>query len=426
MVRVRIAPSPTGIPHIGNTRTALFNYLFAKHNKGKFIVRIEDTDRARIVPGAEEAIYEILEWLELKWDGEPYKQSEHLDEYREHADILLGKGLAYPDGSAIRFKMPKDGETSWDDLIGNKKIVFKNETQEDFIVIKSDGFPTYNFANVIDDHLMAITDVIRGEEFISSTPKHIQLYNAFDWKHPNFAHLPIVLGSDRAKLSKRHGAESILDYREKGYLKDALLNYMALLGWRFAGQMEDEERTPHVFPEREIMSLDLMIRFFELKDVNTASPIFDLQKLTWMNGEYIRMMTTRTLKNTLTDFYRDDLRITSILKGNSETVGLILGLAKTRMKTLSEFKDLVISKKAKLSPREKNIARITYEKFSSIENWNKEAILNSIREVLKENKIRGSVLYKIITGFEKGLPLPESLEIIGKKKTLEKIKSVID
>ena len=421
MVRVRIAPSPTGIPHIGNTRTALFNYLFARHNKGKFIVRIEDTDRARIVPGATKAIFEILTWLGLFWD-EKYIQSERKKIYEEHVNKLLDKGFAYRDEGAVRFRMPKTGETSWGDLIGGKHISFKNELQEDFIILKSDGFPTYNFANVIDDHLMEITDVIRGEEFISSTPKHIKLYEAFKWKHPNFAHLPIVLGSDRTKLSKRHGAESILDYREKGYLKDALLNYMALLGWRFAGQMEDEEKTPHVFPEREIMSLDFMIRFFELKDVNTASPIFDLQKLTWMNGGYIRMMDNQTLKSTLTDFYKEDLDITTFMKGDSKAVDLILDLAKTRMKTLKEFKDLVISKKTKLSTDEKNIARITYEKFSSIESWNKEAILNSIREVLQENKIKGSVLYKIITGFETGLPLPESLEILGKEKTLGRIK----
>ena len=425
MVRVRIAPSPTGVPHIGNTRTALFNFLFAKHNKGKFIVRIEDTDQARIVPGAREAIFEILDWLGLSWDEE-YIQSERKNIYKEHTEKLLKKGFAYKDEGAVRFKVPRNREISWIDAIGNKKISFKTDVVEDFVILKSDGFPTYHLANVVDDYLMEISHVIRGDEWISSTPKHILLYEAFGWKLPVFAHLPVILGPDKTKLSKRHGAKSVLDYKKEGYLKEALLNYMALLGWRFAGQTENKEGTPHIFPEREIMSLGLMIRFFELKDVNTASPVFDLQKLTWMNGEYIRMIDNQTLKSALADFYKEDKEVTSFIKANSKTLDPILDLAKTRMKTLKDFKDLVISKKAKLSPRERNIAKATYEKFSSIESWNKEAILNNMKKVLQENKIKGNVLYKIITGFDTGLPLPESLEILGKEKTLDKIKSAIN
>lgn len=422
MVRVRIAPSPTGIPHIGNTRTALFNYLFAKHSKGKFILRIEDTDRARTVSGAEEAIYEILEWLELKWDGKPYKQSGHLDEYKKHADILLKKGLAYPDGEAIRFKMPKVGETAWDDLIGKKHISFKNDTQEDFIILKSDKFPTYNFANVIDDHLMKITDVIRGEEFISSTPKHIALYKAFGWTHPNFAHLPIILSTDRSKLSKRHGAESVLDYRKRGYLKEALLNFMALLGWSGPKGARLLDRRGQ---EKEIFSITEMVKLFHLKDVNTASPIFDVKKLDWINGEYIRMMDDKSLQTSLADFYRDDAEVYNFLKKDSKNLAFIVGIAKTRMKTLREFKNLVIPKTPELTPSEKNIAKELSKKFSSIEKWNKETILRCMKETLCEQKAKGNILYKIVTGFESGLPLPETLEILGKEKTLERIKSAI-
>jgi len=412
MVRVRIAPSPTGIPHIGNTRTAYFNYLFAKHNKGKFIVRIEDTDRARLVIGAEKAIYEILQWLGIIWD-EKYKQSERVEIYKKHAEQLLEKDLAYKDGEAIRFKMPKVGETAWDDLIGKKHISFKNETQEDFVILKSDGFPTYNFANVIDDHLMEITDVIRGEEFISSTPKHIQLYKAFGWVHPNFAHLPIILGPDKTKLSKRHGAKSVLDLRNDGYLKEALLNFMGLLGWSHP-------------KEKELISLSEFIDAFDLKDVGTVAPVFDLQKLTWMNGEYIRMMDDKTLKTILTDFYKDDKEMMSFIKDNAKAMDLILGLAKTRMKTLREFENLVVYKAPELSTDEKNIAKSLLENFSAIKNWNKATILAGMKEVLKENKIKGNILYKIITGFETGLPLPESLEILGKQKTLGRIKSAIN
>ncbi|OGH30382.1 MAG: hypothetical protein A3B41_00990 [Candidatus Levybacteria bacterium RIFCSPLOWO2_01_FULL_37_26] len=410
MVRVRIAPSPTGIPHIGNTRTALFNFLFARHNKGKFIVRIEDTDRARLVPESEEAIYEILKWLGLTWD-EKYKQSERVEIYKKHAQQLLKKDLAYKDENAIRFKMSKTGETSWDDLIGEKHISFKNETQEDFIIIKSDGFPTYNFANVIDDHLMEISHVIRGEEFISSTPKHIHLYQSFGWKHPFFAHLPIVLGPDKTKLSKRHGAKSVLDYRNDGYLKEALLNFMVFLGWNPGGN-------------KEIMDINEMTKLFDLNGINAASPIFDVRKLEWMNGEYIRIMDNQTLKSKLVDFYKEDKDVLSFMEGDPKTIDFIVGLAKTRMKMLKEFKDLVISKIPKLLPHEKNIAKSLYEKFSVINNWNKEKILSIMKEVLSTYKIKGNILYKIVTGFETGLPLPESLEILGKEKVLARLKKV--
>jgi len=411
MIRVRIAPSPTGIPHIGNTRTALFNFLFAKHNNGKFIVRIEDTDQARIVPGAREAIFDILEWLGLSWD-EDYIQSERKNIYKEHAEKLLDKGSAYKEEGAVRFKVPQNREISWIDAIGNKKISFKTNILEDFVILKSDGFPTYHLANVVDDYLMEISHVIRGDEWISSTPKHILLYEAFGWKLPVFAHLPVILGPDKTKLSKRHGAKSVLDYKKEGYLKEALLNFMGLLGWNPGG-------------DKEIMDIQEMVKLFDLKDVNTNSPIFDIKKLDWVNGEYIRMMDNQTLKSTLADFYKDNSEVTAFIKGDFKIVDLIINLAKTRMKTLIDFKNLVISKVPKLSADEKNIANSLSEKFSAINSWNKETILAGMKEILQTKKIKGNILYKIIVGFESGLPLPESLEILGKEKTLDKIKSAI-
>ncbi len=406
MVRVRIAPSPTGIPHIGNTRTALFNYLFAKHTKGKFIVRIEDTDQSRIVPGAKEAIFEILNWLGILWDEE-YTQSERKDIYKEHVEILLKKGSAYEDEGAVRFKVPANREISWTDAIGNKKISFKTDVIEDFVILKSDGFPTYHLANVVDDHLMNISHVIRGDEWISSTPKHILLYRAFGWDLPIFAHLPVILGPDKTKLSKRHGAKSVLGLKQDGYLKEALLNFMALLGWSHP-------------KGKEILSLRELIEVFELKDVGTVAPIFDLQKLTWMNGEYIRQTQNSKLKTQIADFYKDDKEVLDVV--SEKNADKILDLAKTRIKTLGEFRNLVISKTPKLSREEEIIAKTLWEKFSEIKNWNKEAILSVMKEVLTQHKAKGSVLYKITTGFEKGLPLPESLEILGKEKTLERIK----
>ena len=408
MVRVRIAPSPTGIPHIGNTRTALFNYLFAKHNKGKFIIRIEDTDQTRIVKGAKKAIFEIPDWLGLLWDEE-YTQSERKNIYKKHAGELLKKGLAYEDEGAVRFKIPTNREISWADAIGDKKITFKTDVIEPFVILKSDGFPTYHLANVVDDHLMNITHVIRGDEWISSTPKHILLYEAFGWELPVFAHLPVILGSDKTKLSKRHGAKSVLDYKKEGYLKEALLNFMAFLGWNPGG-------------DKEIMDIQEMIKLFDLKDVNTASPIFDIKKLEWINGEYIRKSQILDLKSQISDFYKDDKEILKVI--SEKDADKIIELAKTRMKTLAEFRNLVIPGKTTLSSSEKNISKDLIDELKALDKWSKDKILEVMKKIIEENKIKGNILYKIITGYESGLPLPESLEILGKEKTLGKIKKV--
>lgn len=408
MVRVRIAPSPTGIPHIGNTRTALFNYLFAKHNKGEFILRIEDTDRARLVPESEEAILEILKWLELSWDGQVEKQSNRLEIYKEHASTLLKKDVAYEDEGAIRFKMPTTGTTEWVDAIGNKKVSFENKDQEDFVMIKSDGYPTYNFASVVDDHLMQITHVIRGQEFISSTPKHIQLYKTFNWDLPIFAHLPIILGSDHQKLSKRHGAKSALDYRDDGYLKEALINYMVLLGWS-PGK------------DKEIMAMEEMISLFDLNDINSANPIFDPQKLLWMNGEYIRQLSVDELSLKL------KVQSSKLSEMDDDMLDKFVQLAQTRMKTINEFYDLVKwvieDVKIELTPQEKEIAKKLAEKLAGLSTWNEDSIFPVMKEVMTESSIKMSTLYRIFTGSERGLPLPKSLEVLGKEKSLQKITS---
>ncbi|MCL5432612.1 MAG: glutamate--tRNA ligase [Patescibacteria group bacterium] len=406
MVRVRFAPSPTGIPHIGNTRSALFNYLFAKHNNGKFILRIEDTDRARFVPESEPAIYDILNWLELKWD-EKYVQSERLEIYKKFADQLIEEGTAYKEDGAVKFKMPELGKTDWTDAVGNKKIEFKNEFQEDFVLIKSDGYPTYNFANVIDDHLMEITHVIRGDEFISSTPKHIQLYKAFGWDIPVFAHLPVIVGSDHQKLSKRHGAKSVLDYKKDGYLKEALINFMVLLGWN-PGE------------DREILNISEMIKLFDLKDINTASPVFDNKKLEWMNGIYIRQLPVDELKSRLSHDFGGQAKLKNI---DDVLLEKIVSLAQTRMTTLNDFYLLsgfiFENPKIALNSKEKEIAKELLQNLSSVSKWKQEEILKSTKEILFKNKIKMSAIYKIITGRETGLPLPQILEIIGKEKTVK-------
>lgn len=404
-VRVRIAPSPTGIPHIGNTRTAFFNYLFAKHNKGKFILRIEDTDRVRLVPESQKAIYEIFNWLGLKWDEE-YIQSQRIEIYKEHAQMLEEGGFAYKDEGAIRFKIPKDKELTWQDIIGKKTITFNTNVIEDFVILKSDGFPTYHLANVVDDHLMEISHVIRGDEWISSTPKHLLLYSAFNWSPPFFAHLPVILGPDKTKLSKRHGAKSALDYRSEGYLKEALLNFMALLGWNPGG-------------DKEIMSLDEMISLFDLKDVNTASPIFDIKKLEWMNGVYIRQLSVDELKSKIKD------QNSKLAEVDDELLNKFTTLAQTRINTLNDFYDFVQpfleEPEGELNDREKEITKSLLENLSAVKIWNKEEILDSIKKVLEKEKVRMPVIYKILTGNDRGLPLPEALEIMGKEKTIKRL-----
>lgn len=402
MVRVRIAPSPTGIPHIGNTRTALFNYLFAKHSNGVFILRIEDTDQARKVEGAEEAIEKILNWLGLIPD-EKYVQSERLNLYKEKAEELLMKGLAKKEDGAVRFIIPKEKEViEWIDAVGSKKISFSSADIEDFIILKSDGFPTYHLASVVDDYDMQISHVIRGEEWISSTPKHILLYEAFGWKHSVFVHLPVILGPDKTKLSKRHGAKSALDYRDEGYLKEPLLNYMALLGWNPGG-------------DKEIMSLEEMVKLFNLKDINTANPIFDAKKLEWMNGIYIRKAQNSKLKTQSLAF---DLRLKPI---DESLLDRLLPLAQTRGKTLKEIVEMILTvvKPQKISNENQDIKKQIKEDLEAIADWNKD----TIAKVLIQKYVYGKIvslkdMYMMLFGVEKGLPLSEAFEALGKEKTL--------
>lgn len=407
-IRVRIAPSPTGIPHIGNTRTALFNYLFARHSSGKFILRIEDTDRKRIVDGAKEAIIEILDWLGLAPD-ETYIQSERLAFYKEASQILLRQKNARIDNGAVRFSVPKGRILKWIDAVGNKTISFKSEDVEDFIILKSDGFPTYHLANVVDDHDMKITHVIRGDEWISSTPKHLLLYESFGWTHPVFAHLPVILGPDKTKLSKRHGAKPVLDYRNEGYLKDALINFMALLGWM-----------PKV--DKEVLSISEMIKLFDLKDVNTNSPIFNIDKLLWLNGYYIRTLSVDQLASSIKH------QESSMKDKNDGLIKKIIPLAQTRMKTLNDFKELAghffEEPDIKLNEKEKAIGEKLIGRFSAIQQWNNETILKELKLVMSSEHISMPVIYKILTGKDRGLPLPESFEILGKEKVLARLAKI--
>ncbi len=430
-VRVRIAPSPTGSPHIGTAWQALFNFVFAKKNNGKFILRLEDTDRARYVRESEKQIYETLLWLGFTWDEgpdiggpfAPYKQSQRLEIYKKYANELSQKGLAYESEGAIYFKVKKEGQTAWDDLVGVKKISFENSSQEDFVILKSDGYPTYNFANVVDDHLMEISHVIRGNEFISSTPKHLMLYAAFGWKSPLFAHLPVLVGSDRSKLSKRHGAKSALEFKQDGYLKEAMINFLALLGWS----------NPK---GSEIFTLEEMMQAFDFKNFNPSSAFFDTTKLDWMNGEYIRKMSEEELEKRLDEFLVDH-------PGQGK-LAPIIPLVKERIKKLSDFvplTDFFFEKpeyerevfvkvlKNKDADLKDLLSQITMALENLPKPWKAEEFESAFRGLAEKLKLSASEIFQLvrvaISGQTVTPPLFESIKILGEEETLARIKKIV-
>ena len=323
-VRTRFAPSPTGYLHIGGARTALFSYLYARHHDGVFILRVEDTDRERSTPESVQAILDALNWLGLPWDEGPFFQSERSEIYREHAERLLREAKAYrcycspedldakrkaamkagqkpmydrtcrslrdavPGRSfALRFKAPLDGETVVPDLVKGH-VVFQNRELDDLILVRSDGTPVYNFCAVVDDALMQVTHNIRGEDHLANTPKQIQLYRAFGYAEPAFAHIPLILGLDRSRLSKRHGATSVMAYRDMGYLPDALINYLARLGWSYGDQ--------------EIFSREELIEKFSLENVGKAAGVYNAEKAEWLNFQYLKAMTPAALAHAAKPF----------------------------------------------------------------------------------------------------------------------------
>ena len=379
-VRVRYAPSPTGQPHIGNIRTALFNWLFARHHGGKFIVRVEDTDQNRLVPGAVEAILDGLRWLNIDWDEgpevdgphAPYVQSQRLEIYQRLTEQLLDQGNAYycycsreelerlrrtnrdsgagngcncrrqgragavgvpsgDDDRVVRFAMPESGVTQVHDLIRGD-VEWRNELQEDFVILKSDGFPTYHLAVVTDDHLMEISHVMRAEEWLPSTPRHLQLNRAFGFQPPRFAHLPMITGPDRAKLSKRHGATAIGEYRDEGYLPEALLNFMVLLGWSLDGSSE-------------VVTLQQIIDNFTLDRITKSAAIFDQDKLMWMNGVYIRDLTPGDLSSRMASFIPRQLDA-----GEQDYLCRIAPLVQERLKRLDDSDDMTAYFFGELAP----------------------------------------------------------------------------
>jgi len=480
-VRVRYAPSPTGYPHVGNIRTALFNWLFARHAGGSFIVRIEDTDVTRKVKGALEAILDGLRWLGLDWDEGPeaggkygpYFQSQRLDIYHEAAGRLVSQGDAYycycsperlaemraeqarrkqPPGydrrcrdlslkeraakeaegitPVVRFKAPLEGRTGFDDLVRGG-VVFENATIDDFILLKSDGYPTYHLANVVDDHLMEISHVLRAEEWLSSTPRHLLLYRALGFEPPRFAHLPMILGSDRSKLSKRHGAVSITDYRERGYLPEAMLNFLALLGWSL------DDKT-------EILSPEELIANFSLERISKTAAIFNAEKLGWMNGVYIRRLGLSDFTRRSLPFLDRDLPPGVERPLPAGYVEQMMPLIQERARTLLEVPELaqfffvdelayeptlLIAKKmdrdSAAAALETSLERLL--ELAVFDEGSLEAVLRPLAEELglKAGQLFGT-LRVAVTGRTAAPPLFQTMAVLGKERCLKRIGTARD
>ncbi len=459
MLRVRFAPSPTGHLHIGGVRTALFNFLFARHHGGTFILRIEDTDRSR---STEESIAQILDgltWLQLKWDEGPYRQTERLELYREHVARLVAAGKAYrcyctaeelearrkgaqaagaipkydrrcrdlssPQRAAreregrkpaIRFAAPIAGETAVDDLL-HGRVVFPNENLDDLIILRSDETPTYNLCVVVDDVTMRITHVIRGDDHLNNTPRQLLLYEAFSYPPPKFAHLPMILGADKARLSKRHGATSITEYRDQGYLPEALNNYLARLGWSHGDQ--------------EIFSMEEMIEKFDLADVGKSAAVFNPEKLLWLNGQYIHRAGPARLAELVRPFLPPGAPI------SDDWLSRIVVPLRERSRTLVELAgsmgyflspDYPIDPKAEekflTAQTRPRLARLA-DRLARIERWEISEIEKAFSELLAVEGLKLSDLAQpvrvALTGRTVSPGIYEVVELLGKEETLRRL-----
>ncbi|MBU1912307.1 MAG: glutamate--tRNA ligase [Candidatus Omnitrophica bacterium] len=419
MVRVRFAPSPTGYLHIGSVRTALFNWLYARSQGGIFILRIEDTDQKRSSDVYMEEIIADMKWLGLNWDEGPYFQTKRFDIYRSYAQKLLEKELAYKDGEAIIFKIP-DIKVKIYDLV-HGEIEVDNALIDDLVAMKSDGSPAYNFACVVDDIEMQITHVIRGDDHISNTNKQVALYDALGVKPPKFVHIPLILGPDKAPLSKRFGAVSITDYRAMGYLPQALVNYLSLLGWAPGDN-------------KEFMSAEEIVKKFSLKRINKTGAEFNQDKLRWINGEHIRKLTLDEFVKIGMDFIK--------LECDEAWFRKFAGLYHTRVKTLAEFKEefgIFMSddvrynegavekflKKDKVS----DILSITRERLGKIDPFTQENIEKESRALVEELKIESADLIHplrvAVTGKAVSAGIFEVLALLGKDKTLKRLENIL-
>ena len=454
-VRSRFAPSPTGYLHIGGARTALFSYLFARGHGEPFILRIEDTDRERSTEASVQAILDGLRWLRLEWDEGPFFQSQRTELYMERVQELMRRGSAYrcycsaeelerkreaalragrkpgydrtcrdradqpAEPFTIRFRAPEHGETAFQDIIKGR-VSFQNEELDDFIIARSDGSPTYNFCVVVDDHDMGITHVIRGEDHVNNTPKQIQLYEAMSYPVPAFAHVPLILGLDRARLSKRHGATSVTAYRDQGFFPEAMINYLARLGWSHGDQ--------------EIFSTSELIEKFRIEDVGKSAGVFDLEKLSWVNSHYMKTLPLERLVGDVKPFlaergYRDlpDAWLARMVSTLRERARTLVELVDLGAYYLSD--QVVLDPKASakfLKPENRALLLDLAERLSGVEPWDAASVQRVFEGVMAERNLAlGKIAQPVRVAITGGTASPgifEVLDVVGRERSVERLR----
>ena len=426
MVRVRFAPSPTGYLHIGSARTALFNWLYARHNNGAFILRIEDTDKERSKSEYLDEILASLKWLFMSWDGELVFQSGRFDVYKKYAEDLVEKGLAYREGPAIIFKVEKAKKVSFEDMIRGR-VEFSTDDIKDQVLIKSDGTPTYNFACVVDDNQMQITHIIRGDDHISNTPKQVMLYEALKLPLPKFAHIPMILSKDGGRMSKRHGATSIFEYKNMGFLPEALVNYLSLMGWAPGNDVE-------------ILPINEIVKLFDIKDVNKTGATFDMDKLSWINGQYIKNMETKELavraenfladKKIIDDKFDKDrwVNITAAYKERTRTLEDFISVYKIFFCDDVEYDEKAVAKYLN-KPNSKEIMHRCKSAIEPDDKFDKVSIEESYRKLADELKVKAAELIHptrvAISGKTVGAGLFDMMELLGREKVLKRLSKFI-
>ena len=433
-MKLRIAPSPTGELHIGNARTALFNWLYARKHDGKFLLRIDDTDVERSTPEFQQNIIEGLEWLGIDWDegfdkdsSISYKQSDRFERYEKIAQDLVEEGLAYEDDGAIRFKVKGDQNIYFEDYIRGD-MNFNTNDIEDFVILRSDKTPTYHLASTVDDIDYEISIIARGEDILSSTPKHIMIMKALDAKVPDFCHLPLLFGPDGKKLSKRHGDTSVSSFKDQGILANAMFNYMSILGWSPGDDLEIFER-------------DVAIENFDLKNVLPNPAIFDTVKLLWMNGQYIRNLNKDEFSKKASDNISARLG-REIFKEELERINIILPVVQERLETLNDITDQIkflLDEPFTVNTEEwngvnsenvQNYLKNIRENFKLMEKFDLENIENMMRDELKELNMKPKEGFQAtriaVTGTKISPPLFESIFALGKPATIARLAEMIE
>jgi glutamyl-tRNA synthetase len=408
---VRFAPSPTGFLHIGGVHTALFNWLYARHDGGEYRLRIENTDTSREVSEATEQIEESLRWLGLDWDGQVTFQLDRMERCREEAQRLLADGTAYEDEGAIRIRMPDDGVTAWDDLIRGR-IEYPNEKLEDLVALRADGRPTYNFASPVEDWLDGITHVIRGDDHISNTPKQIRILEALGAPLPRYAHLANILGPDGKKLSKRHGAVGVDEFRTAGYIPEALVNYLALLGWSY------DDRT-------EIMTVAELVERFTLERVGASPAVFDYVKLEHLNGVYLRALPPDEYADRLVAYLREQG-----YEWDEATVRAAAPLVQEKIARLAEFPDFAgflfrRLERVELDERGRRIVAGAAASLAELDEFDAAAIEQRLRADAEAAGLKPRDAFQpiriAVTGSKVSPGLFESLELLGREVALARL-----